>query len=194
MKDWIGNSVAYVTTAGFANNRIHDRQKHDFYATEPKATELLLTLDTFSNVWECACGGGDMAEVLRKHNILSFASDKYYSGYGVEQDFLTTQNKWHGDIITNPPYKYANEFIKKALDLLEDGHKLALFMPCRYLAGKARKKSFTEYPPYKVWVSSSRLICAINGDFDSVKESAVDYAWFIWHKGYSGETKLGWFN
>ena len=57
MKDWTGNSVAFITTAGFANNRIYDRQEHDYYATEPKATELLLTLDTFSNVWECACGG-----------------------------------------------------------------------------------------------------------------------------------------
>lgn len=55
MKDWTGNSVAYRVTAG------HDagnREEHDYYATDPKAAELLLGLDNFNNIWECACGGG----------------------------------------------------------------------------------------------------------------------------------------
>ena len=34
-------------------------------------------------------------------------------------DFLSDNNKeWHGDIITNPPFKYATEFVKKALDII----------------------------------------------------------------------------
>ena len=54
MKDWTGNSVAYRVTAG------HDagnRTEHDYYATDPRAAEFLLQLDTFSDIWECACGG-----------------------------------------------------------------------------------------------------------------------------------------
>ena len=57
-KDWTGNQVAYVVTNGFANNNKHDRADNDYYATEPKATELLLQLELFDNVWEVACGGG----------------------------------------------------------------------------------------------------------------------------------------
>lgn len=33
-----------------------------------------------------------------------------------------------------------------------------------------------------VYISSSRITCALNGDFDRYKESAVGYAWYIWQK------------
>ena len=49
MKDWTGNKVSVINTNGYANNRKHKRQKHDFYATEPKAVELLLDLEDFTN-------------------------------------------------------------------------------------------------------------------------------------------------
>lgn len=203
-KDWTSNSVSYIKTAGFSNNRQHERQQHDYYATSPLAIELLLNLDNFSNVWECAAGGGHMADVLKEHGVLGKASDKFPQREDIEEeDFLapTSQNldflengKWDGDIITNPPYKYASEFIKFSLERIPDGRKVAMFLPIRYLAGQSRRKIFEKYPPYKIWVASSRIICAINGEFDTIKSGAVDYCWIIWHKGYQGETKLGWFN
>lgn len=193
-KDWTGNSVALLKTAGFANNSLTDRQSQDYYATSPAAGKMLLELDDFSNIWECAAGEGHLAEVFREAGLLGKASDKYDRGYCEAIDFLTTGLSWDGDIVTNPPYKYGKEFIEKAMSILKDGRKLALFFPIRYLSSKSRRDIFEKYPPYKVWVSSSRLICAANGEFDKVKGSAVDYAWFIWHKGYDGETKLGWFN
>lgn len=204
-KDWTGNSVAYVTTNGFANNAKHERESNDYYATEPKATELLLDLDDFSNVWEVACGGGHMAQVLLDAGVLSRVSDKFSYGasfdigdgmpmYPEVIDFLDYHWQWDGDIITNPPYKYANQFIENAMNILQDGRKLALFLPIRYTEGKARKLLFEKYPPKKIWVSSGRLKCAIGGDFKNMKGSAVSYAWFVWEKGYTGESKIGWFN
>ena len=44
------------------------------------------------------------------------------------------------------------------------------------------------------YVASSRLLCAKNGNFDKVESSAVAYAWFIWEKGYCGDTVIKWFN
>lgn len=195
-KDWQGNQVAYVVTNGFANNNKHERPEDDYYATEPKATELLLKLEDFDDVWEVACGGGHMAEVIRKTGKLARASDKFWRGYEPAEvrDFLEYHWGWDGDIITNPPYKYANQFIENAMLNLKDGRKLALFLPIRYTEGKARKLLFEKYPPKKIWVSSGRLKCAINGEFENMKGSAVSYAWFIWQKGYKGESKIGWFN
>jgi hypothetical protein len=193
-KDWTGNSVSYSKTLGATSHSSYERELNDYYATEPKAIELLLNLEQFSNVWECACGQGHMAEVLRKKGILKKASDLIDRGYGEQLDFLSMNNMWHGDIITNPPYKFANQFIEKSMQILQEGHKLALFMPIRYTEGKARQSLFRIYPPKKIWVSSSRLKCAMNGDFDNMKGSAVSYAWFIWEKGYESDTRLGWFN
>ena len=57
-KDWTGKATDFVQTSGFANARKHDRQQHDYYATDPRALECLLEQEEFSNVWECAAGGG----------------------------------------------------------------------------------------------------------------------------------------
>lgn len=70
---------------------------------------------------------------------------------------------------------------------------MALFLPIRYLESNGRKSLFENNPPLKVYVSSNRLKCAIEGDFDNAG-SAVCYCWIIWQKGYRGETILKWFN
>lgn len=98
------------------------------------------------------------------------------------------------DIITNPPYKFAVDFTIRALNLLEPGHKLALFLKIQFLEGKERKKLFLNFPPKKIYVSSSRLKCAINGNFENINSSAVCYAWFVWEKGYKGQTIIDWIN
>ena len=78
-----------------------------------------------------------------------------------------------------------------------DGKKVAMFLKVQFLEGKARRKLFEKYPPKTIWVSSSRILCAKNADFDGMKRgggSAVAYCWFIWEKGYKGDTIVKWFN
>lgn len=195
-KDWKGNTQAVMKNIGASNHSNNERQSHDFYATEPKALELLLKLETFNNVWECAVGNGHLANVLQKHNILNRASDLVVRDYPCEQlDFLAIDNlEYNGDIITNPPYRYANEFILKAINIINTNNKLALLLPIRYLEGKARKQIFRTYPPKIIYVSSGKIKCAINGNFKQMTGSAVGYAWFVWQKGYKGKSIIDWFN
>ena len=40
-KDWVGGSAAVFKTLGASNHTDADRQREDYYATEPKATEWL---------------------------------------------------------------------------------------------------------------------------------------------------------
>ncbi|MCQ2609110.1 MAG: hypothetical protein MJ197_10550 [Bacteroidales bacterium] len=125
------------------------------------------------------------------------STDLINRGYGVSGiDFLKTE-KNNKDIITNPPYKYAAEFVEHALDISENGTKVAMFLKLTFLEGKARKKLFEKYPPKVVYVSSSRLQCAKNGDFEKYGKgvgTAVAYAWYVWEKGYTGDTIIKWFN
>ena len=106
-------------------------------------------------------------------------------------DFLKCTEKYNGDIVTNPPYKYAQEFIEHALELIEDGNKVCMFLKVQFLEGKRRRALFEKHPPRTVWVSSSRIRCGKNGTF---KTSMVAYGWFIWTKGHKGETTIRWFN
>lgn len=117
-------------------------------------------------------------------------------------DFLSEENKfWDGHIITNPPYKFSSLFIEKAMEIIPVGMKVAMFLKVQFLEGKGRKKLFEKYPPKMVYVSSSRLLCAKNGDFEAMKKgggSAVAYCWYVWEKQEKYDkdyvTQIKWFN
>lgn len=198
-KDWTGNNNSIWKTLGATNHTDKEREQNDYYATEPKALELLLDLETFnSQVWECACGEGHLSKVLESYGYKVLSSDIVDRGYGQGGvDFLQCEDKFDGDIITNPPYKYAKEFVEKAIELIPNGNKIAMFLKVQFLEGKARRELFEKHPPKTIWVASSRLLCAKNGEFQRMRDSggsAVAYAWFIWEKGYKGKTVIDWFN
>jgi hypothetical protein len=197
--DWIGNGNSIYKTLGASNHTENEREAHDYYATEPKAAELLCEVESLSPaIWECACGEGHLAEVLRKRGHIVKATDLIDRGYGCGGvDFLKENVHFHGDIVTNPPYKYAKEFVEHAIDTVADGCKVCMFLKLQFLEGKARRALFEKYPPKCVYVASGRLLCAKNGDFEKMKAgggSAVAYAWFVWQKGYTGETVIRWIN
>lgn len=198
MKDWNGNAKSVFVCNGASNHSNEERQCDDYYATEPKAIYKLCEVEKFSpTVWECACGEGHMVKALMENGYAVVASDIVDRGCPntVIADFLKTVTNHNLDIITNPPYKYAKEFVEHALDISKDGNKVAMFLKLTFLESKSRKALFEKYPPKKVWVFSERVQRAKNGDFEKYKKgvgTAVAYAWFIWEKGYKGETTIGW--
>lgn len=196
MKDWNGNKPAVFVTNGCTNHSNFERIENDYYATEPKAAELLLEVEPdLNNIWECACGEGHLAKVFDKYGKLAQATDLVNRGYGDSFcDFLSDFTFWNGDIVTNPPYIKAKEFVENALRIVATGRKVCMFLKLTFLEGKARKELFKKYPPKTVYVSSSRLNCVRNGDFDKYPSSAVAYAWFVWEKGFTGKPTIEWIN
>lgn len=194
--DWTGNKASVFKTLGASNHTESERQPEDYYATEPAATDWLCRLETFNGmILEPSCGEGHMSEVLKRYGYNVVSRDIVDRNYGEVADFLSADNTcWDGGIVTNPPYKYAKEFVEKALQIIPQGHKVAMFLKLTFLEGKARKALFRESPPKRVWVSSSRLKCAMNGHFDAYASSAAAYGWFVWEKGYKGDTIVKWFN
>ena len=202
-KDWTGNKSSAFVCNGATGHGLTERQKEDYYATDPIAAKLLLELEPQLNlIWENAAGGGHLAKVFDEAGRLKMATDLIDRGYRSENpevlcgklDFFKCNKSWVGDIVTNPPYKYAQEWAKHSLDLMQDGRYLALFLKLTFLEGKARKEFFKENPPIRVWVSSSRINCARDGQFETYGSSAMAFAWFIWQKGYKGDTVVKWFN
>ena len=186
-------------TVGATNHSKFEREQHDYYATDPKAIELLLDKVRFSNdVWECACGEGHLSKVLKSRGYDVLSTDLIDRGYGEGGiDFLQDTRKFDGDIITNPPYKYAKEFVEHAIESVSDGHKVAMFLKLTFLEGKSRRELFEKYPPKYIYVSTGRINCCKNGDFSKeqrANNSALAYAWFIWEKSFHGEPIIRWFN
>ncbi len=198
-KDWVGNKNSIYKTLGASNHSEKERQINDYYATEPKAIDLLLAEEKFNkNIWEVACGEGHLSERLIAHGYNVKSTDLIDRGYGVGGvDFLNQVEKFDGDIITNPPSSSAASDVYKRQEIIPEGNKVAMFLKIQFLEGKARKELFTKHPPKVIYVSSSRLLCAKNGDFDRMRKaggSAVAYAWFVWEKGFNGDPIIKWIN
>lgn len=195
-KKYISNTMRTLATS---THSLTEREKDDFYATEPKAIELLLEKESLNkNIWECANGKGHLSDVLINNGYDVFKSDIINRNGDKETkiiDFLEIEERPINDsfdIITNPPYKIALDFCKKGLELLQDGEKMAMFLKIQFLEDQERYKFFKENPPKKIYVASKRLNCAKDGDFDKYKSSAVCYAWFVWEKGFKGNPEIDW--
>ena len=201
MKDWIGNKKSTFVTLGASSHTDKERQREDYYATDPKAVYKLLEVESFNkNIWECAVGEGHIAKVLIENGYTIRASDIVDRGFENTEiiDFLNkgglfdSIEKWKGDIITNPPYKYAKEFVERALEVINDGNRVAMILKIQFLESEKRYELFKSNPPRYIYVFRKRVSCAMNGDFESYPSSAVCYCWYIWEKGFKGDPKVRW--
>lgn len=197
-KDWTGDYNSIYKTLGASSHSNDDREENDYYATSPKAVELLLEKETFAhNIWECAAGEDHIANVLRAHGYDVRSTDIIdRTGHTQVLDFLTTEKGFNGDIITNPPYKYAQEFVEHALASIKPGNKVAMYLKLQFLEGKNRQRLFKQHNLKTVYVLTNRLGCAKNGNFKNKEEQtaggAVAFAWFVWEKGYVGDPVIKW--
>lgn len=196
-KDWSGDTHSVFVTVGASNHSKGERQNEDFYASHPEAGEWLMRLEKFDGpIWEPCCGQGHLSKVFESYGYEVRSTDLIDRGYGQGGvNFLDPSiTEWNGAIVTNPPFAFAQEIIEKALSIIPEGQKVAMFLRTLFLEGQARRKLFDANPPKRVWVTSKRIICAKNGDFDNNTGGAQSYSWFIFEKGYKGDTILKWFN
>lgn len=186
---------------GATNRDGKDREAHDYYATDPVGIDRLLKVfDIPQKIYECACGRGDLSERLIQSGRTVISSDLYERGYdkgAVGVDFLSLTSVPSGfSILTNPPFSKALEFVEKALDIVEDGNYVIMLLRLNFLEGKKRKAElWDKAPPKFIVVNSERLLCAKNADFEGMRKSGgsvVAYAWYIWEKGYTGDTVVKW--
>lgn len=145
-----GNQFVF-STLGASNHVADERAANDYYATDPRAVEMLLQMETFAPViWEPACGEGHISKVLQAHGYEVISTDLIYRGFGDPEplNFLEeTLDGFEGDIITNPPYSVGLQFVERALESVRPGGKVAMFLKVQFLEGKRRGEFFKKSPP-----------------------------------------------
>lgn len=198
--DWTGNKNTTWAQLGASNHTDKPREENDFYATDPHTLEIFLDklcqdgINLHNNIWECACGMGHLSKVLENKGYNVWSTDLIDRGYGkANTDFLkSVPDQWYGDILTNPPYKYAKEFVEKAIDVTRNGCYVIMLLKIQFLEGKERRKLFDKFPPKYIYVNTARQTCYINGDMSKKMSSASCYCWFVWEKGCTNEPVVRW--
>jgi hypothetical protein len=186
----MANAVAYVR--GIIPDS-KNRERDDFYPTPPRATRALLAAESFEgNIWEPACGDGAMSRVLEAAGFDVMSTDLIDRGYGISgRDFLLDWQTMADNIITNPPFKHAQQFVEHALR--RSRRKVAMLARLAWLEGKERGRLFKRTPIARVLVFSGRLHM-MRGRPENVECAGgmLAFAWFVWDHEHKGPPTLGW--
>lgn len=183
-KDWTGNKKSAFVQLGASNHSIEERQVNDYYATDPNTLRIFLkklnedNIILHHDIWECACGEGHLSKVLIDNNYNVKSTDLIYRGFGEGNvDFLKVKDiNIKKDILTNPPYKYALNFVEKALNIIDNNYYVIMLLKIQFLEGKSRLKLFRQHNLKYVYVNSTRQNCVKNGLFKKYKSSAMCFA------------------
>lgn len=160
-----------------ANAGAVDRNSTDFYPTPAEVTHALLSalsLDTDTVIWEPAAGEGHMVRAMNERGYAVSASDLYSYTF---EDFCSV-GELRGDwIITNPPFKHAEAFIRHALSLQPCG--VAMLLKSQYWHASSRLQLFDSFPPSHV------LPLTWRPDFLFGKKSSsptMEVLWTVWER------------
>jgi hypothetical protein len=163
------------------------RKKNDFYPTPDFAIDSILERVAFEGeVWEPSCGDGAISKKLIEYGYDVKSTDLNDYGYGETGIDFLTQNEPCDNIMTNPPFSISTEYALNAVRLAR--RKVLILNKLTFLEGQGRAaKLFSQKNLSNVWVFSGRL------QFNQYKNGGmICFAWFLFDKGYYGDTKLEW--
>lgn len=170
-------------------------RKNDLYETPAVAVEALMRHELVpGTIWEPACGPGAIVRVLRAHSRTVYATDlvDYASPDQDESgwDFLLERQLPLGveAIVTNPPFKNAEEFVAKALDLCPI---VMMLLRLAFLESERRCPILDNGQLARVHVFRKRIPMMHRAAWDGPKaNSGMAFGWFIWRRDHQGPTTL----
>lgn len=179
--------------------RIEPSDSPDDFPTPPWATRGLIehVLDDKPALkkmicLEPACGAGHMAKPLKEYFAEVRCADAYDYGYGDIRDFLTYPYETNAVdwMITNPPFRLAEEFVIRALRVARRG--VAILARTVFLESSGRyNRIFRDTPPTK-FAQFVERVPMVRGRLDGKATTATGYAWLVWEKPATGIPRLIW--
>jgi hypothetical protein len=179
--------------------RIEAADSLDNFPTPPWATRALLEhviadAGPFRKLscLEPACGAGHMAKPLKEYFGKVKASDIHAYGYGSVSDFLTAPLEagsvdW---VITNPPFRLAEDFIKRAL--IGARHGVAILARTVFIESVGRYREIFEHTPPTKFAQFTERVPMVKGRLDRKASTATGYAWIVWEKRIKQPPHLVW--
>ncbi|RVD21164.1 SAM-dependent methyltransferase [Mesorhizobium sp. M4B.F.Ca.ET.017.02.2.1] len=141
---------------------------------------------------EPACGQGHMSRPLQEYFGSVQSSDAYHYGFGPVRDFLVYpfEAVSHDWVITNPPFRLAEEFVDRALTVARMG--VAMLARTVFLESVGRYEDlFSSRPPSK-FAQFAERVPMVKGRLDRKATTATGYAWFVWEKASTAAPALMW--
>lgn len=175
---------AIANKHGWKISKHADRTHADYYPTPFCATRALLAHEDFyRNILEPACGYGHISRILKiaGHRVQSSDIVRTCHGTGNTDFFTLSKGRARHDVITNPPYRWARQFVEHALTLVDPKKgKVAMLMQLSFLGSAGRRDWF-----YKSGLSRVRVFSKSLPYWSEVRNAwhaggGFLHAWYIW--------------
>lgn len=171
----------------------------DDFPTPPWATRALLehvvsgkaSLSSMTCL-EPACGRGHMSVALAEYFGEVVSNDVFNYGFGRVADFLKAEHAelsfdW---VITNPPFKLGEEFIKRSLKIAR--HGVAMLARTVFIESVGRYERLFNQTPPSAFAQFVERVPMVKGRIDKSASTATGYGWLIWEKSSLRATQLVW--
>jgi hypothetical protein len=160
----------------------------ELYSTPPEAVRALCTVESLPHwCWDPAAGKGPIAQVLRDAGHAVICSDVVDHGFPLHfiGDFLAqTKAPSCECIITNPPYRLAQQFVEHALTLVP---LTIMLLRLAFLESERRTSILDGGRLARVHVFKNRLPMMHRDQWAGPRAtSSIPFAWFAWERGHTG--------
>lgn len=171
----------------------------DLYTTPKEALDALcevVQFDKGKTYFEPCKGIGSISDYMKEYHDITMVTNELfgYSESDFTEDYINPRKGvakiWDYDvIITNPPYKLAQEFVQEGFKYAKVQYHL---LRLSFLEGKRRKAElFSQKHLKRVFLFSYRISCA-KGINEEKQANAVAYCWLEFDKDYIGNPELVW--
>jgi hypothetical protein len=179
-----------------------ERDPHDWYVEPYECSAALFSVEEFEgSIWDPACGIGRIVESARSAGFQSIGTDLVSRGPICSRisDFLCREyTPEFSNIVTNPPFRLAEEFIREAIEILPSKGKLAAILPLVWLSGFSSKRDWLPRSPLKTVYPLSPRPSMPPG---KVIEAGIrpgngtkDFAWLVWQRDFEGLASVKFLN
>lgn len=173
--------------AMYTHRSTTERHPADDYPTPPGFVRPILEvlqLPKDTSICDPCAGGGHLVRALADEGYTElWFEDLHYSN----TDFFEVPvegNEWDW-VVTNPPYKHAEAFVRKALQHAR--HGVAMLLNSAFLESVGRAEGlFSEHPPSNIYMCARRMRLVAGNS------SAFSHVWVVWHRDSSGPTQFNW--
>lgn len=179
-----------------------ERDPYDWYVEPFECSAALFQLEKFEGeVWDPACGMGRIVMEARAAGLTAVGSDIVSRSdiCAAESDFLArSYQPDFRNIVMNPPFGLAEEFVREAIRIVPRGGKVAVILPLVWVSGFSSKRDWLPSSPLRTLYPISPRPSMPPG---KVIEAGIrpgngtkDFAWLVWQNGYLGEASVRFMN
>jgi hypothetical protein len=190
-------------TTIYVDNRddLPDRIKDDVYVTEKNliraAYEEFIT-GPVSNVLDAGAGDGRWGSLLLEYvptatltgvELRSVEQPSEFDIWHNKTSFLDwapLQTQCYDLVVSNPPYKFAEEFVRLSWDLLVPGGQMLFLLRLAFQASKKRYEGLWS----EIWPTEV-AVCSLRPSFYGGGTNGTDYGVYYWEKDETTEKPVG---